>query len=86
MFYVGAATRLRLSTLGILQSIYPRAQLRLGIFFFRGQLTVSSAVILSGFLLARVVYSWPSVQMLLTTLGQRQRALIQRTPRERPAQ
>ena len=37
LFCAGAATRLRLSNLGILQSIYPRAQILLGIFFFYGQ-------------------------------------------------
>ena len=86
LFYAGAATRLRLSTLGILQYIYPCAQLLLGIFFFREQLTASSAVMLSGILLALVVYSWASVQMFLTTLRQRQRALIRRPLHKRPTQ
>ena len=73
--YAGAATRLRLSTLGISQYLYPCAQFLLGVFFFHEALSTSSLVMLGGIILALAIYSGATLRsFVLSVQLQRQKA------------
>lgn len=78
VFYAGAATRLRLSTLGIMQYIYPCAQFFLGVFVFHESMDSSSWVTLGGIALALVIYSWATVSEMLTVLRNKRAAVANR--------
>ena len=85
VFYAGAATRLRLSTLGIMQYIYPCAQFLLGVFVFHESLDASSWITLGGIATALVIYSWASVREGLDALRKKRAAVAARMRNARAA-
>ena len=78
MGYAGAATRLRLSTLGISQYIYPCAQFFLGVFFFHETLSLSSWVMLGGIIVALTIYSGATLQAFVATVQMQRRKAAER--------
>ena len=78
MGYAGAATRLRLSTLGISQYIYPCAQFFLGVFFFHETLSMSSWVMLGGIILALTIYSGATLRSFVLSVQQQRRKAAER--------
>jgi chloramphenicol-sensitive protein RarD len=78
MGYAGAATRLRLSTLGISQYIYPCAQFLLGVFFFHETLSMSSWVMLGGIIVALMIYSGATLQGFIASIQQQRRKAAER--------
>lgn len=64
LFYASATRRLRLATLGVMQYIYPCAQLILGVFFFHEPFTRHAAGMLAGIVLAIALYFGSSLRQL----------------------
>ena len=64
--YASATRRLRLATLGVMQYIYPCAQLLLGVCFFHEPFTRHSAWMFAGIVVAIALYSASSLRQLWT--------------------
>ena len=64
LFYASATRRLRLATLGVMQYIYPCAQLLLGVLIFDEPFSWHAAGMLAGIVLAITLYSGSSLVLL----------------------